>query len=85
MNIWRIIIFILYSLLACFLRVFVPNSIRRPIQRMDYPLWNTTTIMTLYQRPTTRPHIRLDWLEKMSLITRTSTSTTRPYFFKPRF
>ncbi|CAF0925764.1 unnamed protein product [Rotaria sordida] len=85
MNIWRIIIFILYSLLACFLKVFVPNSIRRPIQKMDYPLWNTTIITTPYRRPTTMPQIRLDWLEKMGLIKRTSTSTTTAYFFRPRF
>lgn len=84
MNIWRIIIFILYSLLACFLRVFVPNSIRRPIPKTTNPLWNTTTTVTTpYRRPTTLPQIRLDWLEKFGLITKTSTSKT--YFTRPRF
>jgi hypothetical protein len=84
MNIWRIIIFILYSLVACFYKVFVPNNPRRSIQKIDYSIKNTTRIMIPYRRPTTMPQIRLDWLEKFGLIKRTSTSTTT-HFFKHRF
>lgn len=84
MNIWRIIIFILYSLVACFYKVFVPNNSRRPIQKITPTIKNTTRIMIPYTRPTTRSQIRLDWLEKMGLIKRTSTSSTT-HFYKPRY
>jgi hypothetical protein len=84
MNIWRIIIFILYSFVACFFKVFVSNNPRRSIQKSDHSIQNTTRIMTPYRRPTTMPQIRLDWLEKFGLIKRTSTSTTSN-FFKQRF
>ncbi|CAF1452680.1 unnamed protein product [Rotaria magnacalcarata] len=67
---------------SCIIIVFVPNSIRRPMPKTDYPLWNTTTITTPYRRPTTAPQIRLDWLEKMGLISKTS--TTKMIFYKPR-
>ncbi len=82
MNIWRIIIFIFYSFVACFLKVFIPNHPRRMIQKPDHSILNTTKIMIPYRRPTTMPQIRLDWLEKMGLIKRTSTATN---FFKQKF
>jgi hypothetical protein len=72
----------MYSLVACFFKVFVPNNPRRSIQKIDHPLWNTTKIMVTYRRPSTIPQIRLDWLEKFSLISRTTTSKN---FFKQRF
>jgi hypothetical protein len=81
MNLWRTIVFVLYSLVACLLKVFVSNHNRRSLDYDDHPLWNTTQFTTSYQRPSTLPQIRLDWLEKFGLIKRTSTTAT---FTRPR-
>ena len=75
MNIWRIIIFILYSLVACFFRVFVSTNSRRSLEKIEQPLWNTTQVTITYHRPTTMPQVRLDWLLKFGLIKATSPSS----------
>ncbi|CAF1232679.1 unnamed protein product [Adineta ricciae] len=85
MNIWRIITFILYAVVACFYKVFCPNHLRRSIQKTDDLLWNTTTIVLPYRPPTPMPQIRVVWLEKFGLIKRTSTSTVTTHVHKQRF
>ena len=86
MNLCRMIIFILYSLVACFNKVFLPaNPSRRSIEKFDMITRNTTKMTIPYQRPSTMPQIRMDWLEKFGLIKRTSTSSPPTHFFKQRF
>lgn len=85
MNIWRVLIFILYSLIACFYRVFLNTSTRRPIPiSAETTMTSTTTFLTTYTRPTTMPQIRIDWLEKFGLIKRTSPSTSNHHVFRQR-
>ncbi|CAF1042412.1 unnamed protein product [Adineta steineri] len=74
------------SLFACFFKVFFPHNPRHSLQKIDHPLWNTTTtIIVPIRRPSTMPQIRLDWLEKFGLIKKTSTSTMATNLFKQRF
>jgi len=84
MNIVRIVIYIMYSLIACFYKVFIPHQPQRSIDKIDLLFKNssiltTTTTTFIYRKPTTMPQIRVDWLEKFGLIKRTSSSAPPTY------